>query len=156
MQSHPILIKQLAICYIHLDFIICKVFHISKFKLAIQNEIKMADLYGPMGRRGIAPTRNCTYIFKNVINLIVCIKLIFFLQFPFYFWFIPLVDIIGRKLAPGDNKFNFKKVGAIPCGCATAWTGPMACSDGLTVIYKYKYIYIKVFFNPFVSLITVK
>jgi len=120
LQSHPILIKQLAIYYIHLDFIICKVFHISKFKLAIQNEIIMADLYGPMGRRGIAPTRNCTHILKNVINLIVCIKLIFFLQFPFYFWFIPLVDIIGIKPTPSDHKLILRKwvqfrVGAQPC-----------------------------------------
>jgi len=65
LQSHPILIKQLAIYYIHLDFIICKFFHISKFKLAIQDKIKMADLYGPMGRRGIAPTWNSTHILKK-------------------------------------------------------------------------------------------
>ena len=33
--------------------------------------------------------------------------------------FIPLVDIIGIKPAPGDHESNFKKVGAIPCGCNT-------------------------------------
>ena len=82
----------------------------------------MADLYGPMGRRGIAPTRNCTPILKNVINLFVCIKLFFLLTISFLFliYSIPLVDIIGRKLAPSDHKLNFKKVGEIPCGCATA------------------------------------
>ena len=29
-------------------------------------------------------------------------------------WFIPLVDIIGGKSAPGDHESNFKKVIAIP------------------------------------------
>ena len=31
------------------------------------------------GNRGIAPTRDCTHILKNVLNLFICIKLNFFL-----------------------------------------------------------------------------
>jgi hypothetical protein len=71
------------------------------------------------GRRGIAPTRNCIHLLKNVSNLFVCIKLNFFLKIIFLYLFIPLVDIIGIKSAPGDHESNFKKVGAIPCGCNT-------------------------------------
>ena len=67
-----------------------------------------------VGRREIAPTWNCIHIFKNVINLFVCMKLFFFfLQFPFFIWFIPLGDIIVIKPAPGDHESNFKKVSAI-------------------------------------------
>ena len=33
--------------------------------------------------------------------------------------FLRTVDIIGMKPAPGDQESNFKKVGAIPCGCNT-------------------------------------
>ena len=44
------------------------------------------------------------------------------LQFPFFNWFILLVDIIGIKSAPGDHKCNFKKVGAILCQCNTKRT----------------------------------
>ena len=40
----------------------------------------------------------------------------------FFIWFIPLVDIIGIKLAPSDHESNYKKSGAIPCGCNTKWT----------------------------------
>ena len=61
-------------------------------------------------------------LFKNVLNLFVWIKLNFFSDnFPFFFWFIPLVDIIGIKPAPDDHESNFKKVGAntIPYGCNT-------------------------------------
>ena len=32
------------------------------------------------------------------------------------------MDIIGIKPNPGDDESNFKKVGAIPCGCNTKWT----------------------------------
>ena len=64
---------------------------------------------------GIPTTRNFTHIFQNVVNLFVWIKLIFFfLQFPFFIWFIPLVDMIGIKPAPGDHESNFKKVGTKP------------------------------------------
>ena len=42
-------------------------------------------------RHGIAQTRNCTYIFKNVLNLLVCIKLKFFLQFSFLY----LINSLG-------------------------------------------------------------
>ena len=66
------------------------------------------------GRRGIAPTRNCNHLFKNVLNLFLSIKINFFLKI-----FLSLVDIIGIKPAPGDHESNFKKVmqlrvGAIP------------------------------------------
>ena len=47
---------------------------------------------------------------------------IFSYNFPFVFWFIALVDIIGIKSTPGDYESNLKKVGAIPCGCSTMWT----------------------------------
>ena len=39
----------------------------------------------PFGRRGIAPTRNCTHLLKNVLNLFLCIKLNFFWQFSFLY-----------------------------------------------------------------------
>ena len=39
----------------------------------------------------------------------------FFLNFPFFIGFIPLVDIIGKK-RPQRNESNYKTVGAIPCG----------------------------------------
>ena len=38
------------------------------------------------GRRGIAPTRNCTHLLKSVLDLFVCIKLNFFLTI-FLSWF---------------------------------------------------------------------
>jgi hypothetical protein len=57
---------------------------------------------------------------KNILNLFVYIKL-FSYNFSFFIWFIPFVDIIGTKLAPGDHESNFKKVGAIPCGCNSVW-----------------------------------
>ena len=55
------------------------------------------------GRRGIAPTRNCTHLLKNVLNLFVCIKILLFLKFPFFIWFIHLV-----------GKWMQFRVGAIP------------------------------------------
>ena len=66
---------------------------------------------------------------KNCIHFLK-LKL-FSYNFPFFIWFIPLVDIIGIKS-------KFKKVGAIPCGCNTKWTGPCmlkvhrACLTGLS------------------------
>ena len=75
------------------------------------------------GRRGIAPIRNCTHLFKNVLNLFVYIQLNFFLTiFSFLSDLSPLVDLIGIKPAPGDNESNFRKMGALPCGCNTKWT----------------------------------
>ena len=61
------------------------------------------------GRRGIAPTRNCTDHLKNILKLFECKKPIF-LNFPFFILFIPLADIIGIKPAPGDHESNFKKM----------------------------------------------
>ena len=55
--------------------------------------------------------------FKKYINYFCMHK-----TFPFFIWFIFLVNIIGIKLAPGDYESNFKKVGAIPCGCNKNWT----------------------------------
>ena len=73
------------------------------------------------GRRGIAPSRNCTNIFKNVINLFVCIKLIFF-SFTISFLYL-IYSLGGYKMnKTHDHEFNFKKMGAIPCGCNTKWT----------------------------------
>ena len=66
------------------------------------------------GRREIAPTRNCTHIFRNVLNLFVCIKLDFFLQFSYLCLIYSLGGNNKIKHASGDYKFNFKKVGAIP------------------------------------------
>ena len=40
----------------------------------------------------------------------------------FFILFISLVDIKEIQPAPGDHESNFKKVGAIPCGCNTKWT----------------------------------
>ena len=41
------------------------------------------------GRRGIAPKRNFTHIFKNVLNLFLCIKFNFFLSLSDLFpWWI--------------------------------------------------------------------
>ena len=66
---------------------------------------------------GIAP------IFKKYIsNLFLCIKFYFFLQFSFLYMIYSLVNIIVIKPAPGDHKSNFKKMGAILCGCNTKWT----------------------------------
>ena len=44
-------------------------------------------------------------------------KTFFSYNFPFFMWFIPLLYIIEIKPAPGDHEYNFKKVGAILCGC---------------------------------------
>ena len=71
-------------------------------------------------RGGIAPTRNCTHLLKKYY-FFLCIKLNFF-HTIFLSIFIPLVDIIGIKTDPGDHVSNFKKVGAIACGCNTKWT----------------------------------
>ena len=42
-------------------------------------------LFTVAGRRGIAPTRDCTNLKKYVSNLFLCIKLNFFLQFFFLY-----------------------------------------------------------------------
>ena len=44
------------------------------------------------GRRGIAPTRNCTHLLKNLLILFVCVKLNFFLT-----TFLSLSDSHNRK-----------------------------------------------------------
>ena len=73
-----------------------------------------------IGRRGIAPTRNCTHFLKSVLNIFLCIKLNFFSYNYVSFIFLnTLMVIIGIKPAPSDHESNFKKVGAIPCGCNT-------------------------------------
>ena len=62
-------------------------------------------------------------IFLKIVKKSFCMhKTHFFLQFPSYMWFIPLVEIIGKKPTPGDHESNIKKVVAIPCGCNTKWT----------------------------------
>ena len=40
--------------------------------------------------------------------------------FPFYLIY-PLGGYNRGKNAPGDHESNFKKVGAIPCGCNSKW-----------------------------------
>ena len=81
------------------------------------------NIFNGNGRRGIAPTRKCTHLFKNVLIHFKCIKLkLFSYNFSFFIWFTPLMDMIGIKPNPSDHKSNFKKVGAIPCGCNTKWT----------------------------------
>ena len=42
--------------------------------------IRALDSIGLTGRRGIAPTRSGTHLLKNVLNLFVSIKLIFFIR----------------------------------------------------------------------------
>ena len=64
------------------------------------------------GRLRFAPTRNCTHIFKNVINLFVCIKLFIFLTISFPYLIYSLGGYIRNKIQ--IRKSNFKKVGAIP------------------------------------------
>ena len=66
---------------------------------------------------GISPI-----FWRNVLDLFVLIKLNFSCNFPFFIWFIPLVDILGIKPALGDHESNFKKEGAIPFGCNNKWT----------------------------------
>ena len=74
------------------------------------------------GRRGIAPTRNCTHLLKKVLNLFVCIKPNFLsYNFPFFIWFIPLVDIIGIKPAPATTNPILRKWVQFRVG-ATTWT----------------------------------
>ena len=48
-----------------------------------------------------------------------CIKSFNMHKTFFFKLFIPLVDIMGIKPAPGDLASNFKKVSAIPCCCNT-------------------------------------
>ena len=68
--------------------------------------------------------------------LIKCIKYLlyaknfFFLtcRFLFFIWYIPLVDMIGIKPAPGDHKWNFKEVSAIPCG-SNDWIGTLSLNN---------------------------
>ena len=73
-------------------------------------------------------TWNCTHTelhpsFKKFIKSLCMHKTkLFSYNLPFVIWFIPLVDIIGIKPAPGDHESNFMKVGAIPCGCNTKWS----------------------------------
>ena len=55
-------------------------------------------------RRGIA-----RHLLKNVLNLSVCIKITFLLQFPFFIWCIPLVDIIGIKPTPATTNPTLRK-----------------------------------------------
>ena len=69
------------------------------------------------GRRKIAPTRICTHLLRNILNLFVCIKLNFFL-YSFY----SFGGYNRNNPAPGDHESNLKKVGAIPCGCNTKRT----------------------------------
>ena len=59
--------------------------------------------------------------FKDCVIKSFCLhkNLFFFYNFPFFIWFISLVDIVQIKPAPGDQESNFKKrvqsrVGAIP------------------------------------------
>ena len=59
--------------------------------------------------------RASTHFCMNKIKLFSC-------NFPFFILFIPLIDIIGIKPAPGNHESNFKKVGAILCGCNTKLT----------------------------------
>ena len=62
----------------------------------------------------ITPTRNCTHLLINVLNLFVCIELNFFFQFSFLYLIYFLGGIIGIQPDLGDHKSNFKKVGTIP------------------------------------------
>ena len=44
-------------------------------------------------------------------------------NFSFLIWFIPLMDIIGKKTRPRRPQIQFlKKICAIPYGCNTKWT----------------------------------
>ena len=59
---------------------------------------------------------NCTHLLEIVLNLFVWTKL--------NFSFLYLIYSHGgynrnKKPAPCDQESNFKKVGAIPCGCNT-------------------------------------
>ena len=60
------------------------------------------------------------YLKKNIKSS--SMQKTFSYDFPFFILFILLVDIRGIKPAPGDLESNFKKVGAIPCGCNTNGT----------------------------------
>ena len=57
------------------------------------------------GRRGIAPTRNCTHLLINLLNLFWRIKLNFFLQFSFLYLIYSL---------SGYNRIKIS-------GCNSAW-----------------------------------
>ena len=64
-----------------------------------------------LGRRGIAPTRNCTHLLKNVLNLFIFIKLTFFLIiFLSLSYLFPHGGYNRNKTRPGEHKSNFKKV----------------------------------------------
>ena len=62
--------------------------------------IFLFKVYVELHPHGIAP------IFKkNVLNLFICIKLIFFsYNFSFFIWIISLVDTIGEKTHPETTK----------------------------------------------------
>ena len=47
--------------------------------------VHILKVYQNAGRRGIARTRNYTLLVKDILNIFVCIKLNFFLQFPSLF-----------------------------------------------------------------------
>ena len=68
-----------------------------------------------MGRRGITPIRN----YKKFIKSFYMHKIYFFLQFSFLDLIYSLGGYNRIKPTPGDHEYNFKKVGAILCGCNT-------------------------------------
>ena len=82
----------------------------SERKRAIRIQVLWLITLG-RGSRGIAPTRNCTHLLKDVSNLFGWIKLQLFHTFLFFIWFIPLVDIIGILILRKWVQFC---VGAIP------------------------------------------
>ena len=94
------------------------------FRFNVQNkclgflEIVFGMVYVELHPHRIAP------IFKKKCIKSFCMHKtwLFSYNFPFFIWFIPLVDIIEIKPSNGDHESNFKKVGKIPCGCNTKWT----------------------------------
>ena len=65
------------------------------------------------GRRGIAPTWNCTHILRKCIKSFNMHKT-FYYNFFFLYLIYSLVGDNRNKIHPRQQRSNFKKVGAIP------------------------------------------
>ena len=90
------------------------------------------------GRRGIAPTRNCTHLLNNVLNLFVCINLNFFLTF----FFLSLIYSLGgynrNKTRPRRPQIQF-----LESGCNSVWVYYQV--NHFLSTHKHKQIYIEIF-----------
>ena len=104
---------------------------------------KLEFIWG-VDRHGIAPTRICTHIFKNIINIFVCIKLIYLFKFPFS-------SINNRnKTLPRRPRIQFKE-----SGCNSVWVQYQVNRGVPYQAYprSMQLSHIFAFFNPFEALL---